>query len=69
MEHILFCNQTNCDNPASFRFTWPGRNEAGICATCAPKMQAVANFMGMHIQLIPLSEDDKPKIWIPSVRI
>ena len=48
------CNQKDCDNTAAFRFTWPGEDEAGICATCAPKLRGLTEAMGMHLQLIPL---------------
>lgn len=50
----MICNQTNCERLAAFRFTWPGRDEDGICAQCAPKLRGVANAMGMHLQLIPI---------------
>lgn len=30
-----------CPNPGAFRFTWPGRDEAYICATCVEKLKAI----------------------------
>lgn len=50
------CNQQNCDNEAKYRFTWPGRDEAGICVEHAPKLRGLANAMGMHLQLIQIEE-------------
>ena len=48
-----------CTNSANFRYTWPGRDESYICKMCAPKAHAVAHAIGMHLQIIPLSLDDK----------
>ena len=50
----MLCNQSNCGIAAAFRFTWPGRDEAGICWGHAPKLKATADAMGMHLQLIPI---------------
>lgn len=50
------CNQNGCGKPAAFLFTWPGDDQKGICAACSPKPQAVANAIGLHVQLIPISE-------------
>lgn len=49
------CNQAGCENKAAYRFTWPGRDEAGICEQHSTKLRGVAHAMGMHVQLIPLS--------------
>lgn len=49
------CNQVNCGKPATYRFTWPGRDEAGICEDHAPKLKAVANAMGLPLQMISLA--------------
>jgi hypothetical protein len=54
------CNQQGCQNEAAFRFTWPGSDEAGICAQHAPKLDAVAQAMGLHLQVIPLLGAEKP---------
>lgn len=51
----MICNQTMCERPAAFRFTWPGRDEAGICEVHGPNMKDIAEAMGMHVRLIPLS--------------
>ena len=47
-----------CDNPAKYRFTWPGRDESVICGEHVNKLRAVANAIGLHLQTIPLSEED-----------
>lgn len=43
-----------CKEPARFRFTWPGRDETLICETHLPKLRAVAQALGLHLQIIPL---------------
>jgi hypothetical protein len=43
-----------CINDACYRYTWPGQNEAVICETCAVKLRAIANAMGLPLQVIPL---------------
>lgn len=46
-----------CPNPAAFRYTWPGRDESFICEAHTPKLRAVANAMGLHLQLIPVDSN------------
>lgn len=48
------CNQTNCDEPAVYRYTWPGRDEAGACETHTTMALSIAAAMGLHLQMIPL---------------
>lgn len=55
----MTCNQLNCKNPGAYRYTWPGKDEAHICETCAPTLCNVAVCIGLHVQLIPLTERDK----------
>lgn len=43
-----------CTREAAFRYTWPGREESFICTDHAPKLQAVANAMGLPLQIIAL---------------
>ena len=54
------CNQKNCDEPAAFRFTWPGQDEAGICIDHVDKLQNIARAMGLHLQVIPLTVPPLP---------
>ena len=47
-----------CDNPASYRFTWPGKDESLVCEEHVHCLKAVAKAIGLHLQVIPLSEED-----------
>lgn len=47
-----------CPEPAIARYTWPGRDEALACEQHARQLAWVAKGMGMHLQLIQLSEKD-----------
>ena len=47
-----------CDNLANHRFTWPGRDESVICEEHIGKLRAVAQAIGLHLQIIPLSENE-----------
>ncbi len=47
-----------CKNKAKFRYTWPGRDESVCCESHAVGIKAVANAIGLHLQIIPLSEND-----------
>lgn len=49
------CNQAGCEKQATYRFTWPGNDEAGICEQHSAKLRGIAQSMGLYIQLIPLS--------------
>ena len=53
---MVKCNQSTCDKPGLFRFTWPGEDEAVICIEHAPTLQAVAAGMGIHLQLRPVEQ-------------
>ena len=54
MKNLTQCNQAGCEQPAAFRFTWPGRDEAGICTEHERKMRGVAAAMGLYVQTIPI---------------
>ena len=47
-----------CDNPASYKFIWPGNNESVICKDHVGKLLSVADALGFHLQIIPLTEED-----------
>ena len=47
-----------CGAPAMFRYTWPGKDESLACATCALKLRRVAQAIGLHLQIIQLSQED-----------
>jgi len=48
-----------CQQQAAFRYTWPGTDESFICSEHAKKLRNVAAALGLHLQLIPLSEDEQ----------
>lgn len=49
-----------CGEDAALRYTWPGRDEAFICIGCAPRLAAIADAMGLHLQMIPLYSGGDP---------
>ena len=51
------CSQADCDKPAAYRYTWPGKDEKGTCEEHGLQLLALANAIGMHLQLIPLEEE------------
>lgn len=48
-----------CQEQPHFRYTWPGKDESFICFEHSRQLQRVAAAMGLHLQLIPLSEDEQ----------
>ncbi len=40
-----------CNQPANYRYTWPGKDEAYICMQHAPALKRVAVAIGLHLQL------------------
>lgn len=59
--HFDLCEQTGCEAPATYRYTWPGRNETKVCVLHATKARNVADAIGMHLQLIPIAVDPETK--------
>lgn len=55
---VSICNQVGCGKPSAYRYTWPGKDEAGICADCAPMVRNISAAMCCHIQLIPLPVEE-----------
>ena len=53
-----------CESKGRFRYTWPGKDETVVCEGHASGIQAVANAIGCHLQMIPLSEMD-PGFYLP----
>ena len=53
---------TKCEQPAVFRYAWPGRDESFICIDHAQRLSRVAEAMGLYVQLIPLSGDEQRKV-------
>lgn len=52
------CSQKDCTNKALYRYTWPGQNESGICEFHKPKLENIANAMGLPLQIIPLTVNE-----------
>lgn len=52
------CSQLGCPNPASHRFTWPGRPRAGVCGEHLPKLLEVQKALGLDS--IDLQEEPHP---------
>jgi hypothetical protein len=51
------CNQNGCGLPPVARYTWPGKNEAGICGAHVVSLRNIAAAMGLPLQIIPLLDD------------
>lgn len=51
--------EKKCENKATHKFTWPGRDESYICREHLPKLQGTARTIGLYLQVIPLNEDEK----------
>ena len=58
MQGPVRCQQRNCDDDATFKFTWPGRDQAAVCATCALTVRGVANAMGLHVQFLVIDGEE-----------
>ena len=41
-----------CGKDGVLRYTWPGKDEAFVCLEHADKLRAVANAIGLYLQLI-----------------
>jgi len=52
-------SMNTCENRASFRFTWPGRDESFICSGHSVKLQIVADAIDFHLQLIPVEKGEQ----------
>ena len=48
------CSQDSCAAPAVGRYTWPGRDEAWICADHSPKLRGLAEACGFYLQIHPV---------------
>ena len=46
-----------CPHEAAFRYTWPGNDEALICSMHARRASKIAEAMGFHLQMIPLTKE------------
>lgn len=63
---MIYCQQKpTCPNLATHAFTWPGQDQSYICLEHALKLLGVASAMGMHVQIIPLTERDHQEKDVP----
>lgn len=63
------CNQSGCREQASHRFTWPGRDPAGICAKHLGLLVATAEALGLQsVDLQPLTERDADDLSAEALR-
>ena len=46
-----------CNKLGEYRFTWPGSNESFICCDHVGQLKAVANAIGLSLQIIPIEND------------
>lgn len=49
---------STCPNRAKYRYTWPGRAESFVCMGHVDKIQAIAQAIGMHLDIHPIHESD-----------
>lgn len=59
MSEFNKCNQTECDEPAAYRYTWPEKDEAGICEKHVDWLKQIVLAMELHLQIIPLDSNIK----------
>ena len=52
-------SEKKCTNSAFYRYTWPGNNESYICTEHINKLKAIANAMGLYLQIIELSYEEQ----------
>ena len=47
-----------CDQPADFRYTWPGQDESYACYAHGREIARIAHAMGFYLQLTILTPAD-----------
>ena len=50
---------SRCNKQAVFRYTWPGEDEAVTCFEHAWELEKIADAIGLHLQFIPLPEEER----------
>lgn len=53
------CIQENCDEQASVRVFWPGREPMDMCVACAEKARGVGLAIGCYIHMEPIAVSPK----------
>ena len=61
MDNITPSNKggKGCRTIPSLRFTWPGEDESVCCVAHALMVKAIAEAIGMHLQFIVLTPEEK----------
>ncbi len=47
-----------CENKASYRFTWPGRDGSFICSHHVYTLRNISDALGLPLQIIPLTNEE-----------
>jgi hypothetical protein len=55
------CGQQTCDESATHRVFWPGRDPINACLNCADKAKGISAAMGFHLVVEPLAEREKQR--------
>ena len=53
--------QTKCNNPPIFKYTWPGKCEDYVCSAHMMSLGYLVSQMGLYLEFIPLSPYDMVK--------
>lgn len=51
---MAHCNQSNCEQEGTSRYTWPGQNERVICDRHLSELKAAAKALEMHLEIRPV---------------
>ena len=62
------CIQQDCKVNAAYRYTWPGRVEAGACVEHARWITTIAESIEVHLQLIEV-EPDSDSLVVNELRV
>ena len=57
------CGTNSCQETASIRMFWPGKEPMPVCVPCADRAKNIAEAMGfyLHMELIPLDPMETAK--------
>lgn len=55
----LYCDQVGCKEPPAYRYTWPGRDETGICEEHVGWLRQVIVAIDLALEIIPLEKEEK----------
>jgi hypothetical protein len=47
---------STCENKGRFRYTWPSRDESFVCSAHSIGLMAIAEHLGLHLQMIPVAK-------------